>query len=160
MPLRAISYAEQRLQRLRHPPERLSCYAFILITHKRCCKRSGLQKSQFKCVSAYSLYNLFCCATVASWRRLTTMSTVLGMMTNVNKHNNLTTFENFGKKAQSPATVHQFVGWDFDSTLQTYFLDWTHTLPSPCNATNSAPCRRVVSKFFRSSWLWKVMLWS
>jgi hypothetical protein len=33
--------------------EGVSCYSFISIARKLCCKRSSLQKSQFKCVSAY-----------------------------------------------------------------------------------------------------------
>jgi len=32
--------------------QRLSSYAFILIADQPYCKESGLQKSQFKCVSA------------------------------------------------------------------------------------------------------------
>jgi cytochrome P450 len=34
----------------------LSCYAFIFFTRKPCCKESRVQKSQFKCTSAYELH--------------------------------------------------------------------------------------------------------
>jgi predicted nucleic acid-binding protein len=38
----------------KHPAVKIvSCYASILIAQKAYCKESGLQKSQFKCASAY-----------------------------------------------------------------------------------------------------------